>query len=152
MTSFRSYDIIIRGLGKARVGSILGEEADRLTIDALSGLRELLDLHWYLVDSSLTAILHALVQNIADDVTSLLSPFLLLTYTQDYGVRNALLAFLHWLIPKLPLASEMILILPRLFTMNHRRTFTLIFPIFFCSSRPHKPTYSLRFESTRSSF
>ena len=123
-----------------------------MTVDALSGLRELLDLHWYLVDSSLTTLLRALAQNIADDVPSLLSPSLILIYTQDYGVRNALLAFLHWLIPKLPLASEMNLILPRLFTMIHRKTFIPTFPIFFYSSRPHRLTYSLRFASTLSSF
>ncbi|KAF8807480.1 hypothetical protein BYT27DRAFT_7165165 [Phlegmacium glaucopus] len=55
--------------------------------DAILGLRELLESHWDLLRSSLTSLINALVRIIADE---------------DASVRKSLLAFLSWLLPRVP--------------------------------------------------
>ncbi|KAF5390285.1 hypothetical protein D9757_002858 [Collybiopsis confluens] len=55
--------------------------------DAIFGLRELLDTHWELIDSSLPTIINTTVRNIGDE---------------DMSVRKALLSFYSWLIPRIP--------------------------------------------------
>ncbi|RDB28596.1 Testis-expressed sequence 10 protein [Hypsizygus marmoreus] len=55
--------------------------------DAILGLRELLDAHWALLDSSLAALINACVRMIGDE---------------DASVRKALLTFFSWLLPRIP--------------------------------------------------
>ncbi|KAG6829395.1 hypothetical protein H0H92_004663 [Tricholoma furcatifolium] len=55
--------------------------------DAILGLRELLEANWSLLRSSLTPLINACVRLIGDE---------------DASVRKALLAFLAWLLPRIP--------------------------------------------------
>ncbi|KAG6888689.1 hypothetical protein C0995_006679 [Termitomyces sp. Mi166 len=56
-------------------------------LDAIVGFRELLEADWSLLDSSLTVLINACVRLIGDE---------------DASVRKALLAFLSWLLPRIP--------------------------------------------------
>ncbi|PFH54547.1 hypothetical protein AMATHDRAFT_135182 [Amanita thiersii Skay4041] len=56
--------------------------------DALFGLRELLDSHWSLLQSHLVSLINSLVRLISDE---------------DSSVRKALISFLSWLLPRIPL-------------------------------------------------
>ncbi|KAF4572843.1 hypothetical protein EYR36_007353 [Pleurotus pulmonarius] len=55
--------------------------------DALSSMRELLDAHWEILESSLPSLINACVRLIADE---------------DASVRKSLLQFLSWLLPRIP--------------------------------------------------
>ncbi|KAF7436898.1 hypothetical protein PC9H_003732 [Pleurotus ostreatus] len=55
--------------------------------DALSSMRELLDAHWEVLESSLPPLLNACVRLIADE---------------DASVRKSLYQFLSWLLPRIP--------------------------------------------------
>ncbi|KAM6498183.1 hypothetical protein JOM56_006131 [Amanita muscaria] len=55
--------------------------------DAILGMRELLDVHWSLLQVHLVALLNGLMRLISDE---------------DVGVRKTLISFISWLLPRIP--------------------------------------------------
>lgn len=71
--------------------------------DAISGLRELLDAHWSLLDSALAVVLNACARVISDEVGDFCSSIIPLTpMLQDAGVRKVLLGLFTWILPRIP--------------------------------------------------
>ena len=72
-------------------------------IDAIVGLRELLETHRALLDSSLSILINACARVISDEVCgpcSRVTP--LIPMLQDAGVRKALLGLFAWILPRVP--------------------------------------------------
>ena len=74
-----------------------------LFIDAIAGLRELLEVHRALLVSSLSILVNACARVIADEVCGSCSLVIPLTpMLQDAGVRKALLGLFDWILPRVP--------------------------------------------------
>lgn len=73
-------------------------------------MRELLEAHWDMLESNLTTLVNAVVRLIGDEVGSKSrGAIIILTMAKDASVRKSLLAFMTWLVPRIPKVTSALL-------------------------------------------